>query len=74
MIRGLGTETVCQITSGDRHSVALTKGGQLFAWGDNSSGQLGLGKLTDDKVTTPQVRNYENSLQINDFLPFLSFS
>ncbi len=55
MIRGLGAETVAQISSGDRHSVALTKGGQLFAWGDNSFGQLGVGRAAGDKVVAPQV-------------------
>ncbi len=44
-----------QISSGDRHSMALTKGGQVFAWGDHTFGQLGFGKLPVDKVYTPQV-------------------
>jgi alpha-tubulin suppressor-like RCC1 family protein len=46
---------VVQISSGDRHSMALTKGGQVFAWGDHTFGQLGFGKLPVDKVYTPQV-------------------
>ncbi|KAJ5594801.1 uncharacterized protein N7459_001009 [Penicillium hispanicum] len=33
---------VTQIASGDYHSLALTKDGHLFAWGDNSFGQLGV--------------------------------
>ena len=55
LIRGLGTLTVAQVASGDRHSLALTKGGQLFSWGDNSFGQLGVGKIASDKTPTPQV-------------------
>ena len=55
IIRGLGTEIVVQIASGDHHSLALTKGGQVFAWGDYTFGQLGFGKLPVDKVNTPQV-------------------
>ena len=55
MIRGLGTEIVVQIAAGDRHSLALTKGGQLFIWGDNSFGQLGIGKGNGNKANTPQV-------------------
>ncbi|XP_031427169.2 probable E3 ubiquitin-protein ligase HERC3, partial [Clupea harengus] len=35
---------IVQIACGDHHSVALTKDGQLFTWGQNSNGQLGLGK------------------------------
>jgi alpha-tubulin suppressor-like RCC1 family protein len=56
MIRGLGAETVAQIASGDRHSLALTKGGQLFAWGDNTFGQLGVGKAAGLQVSSPTVR------------------
>ena len=33
---------VTQIASGDYHSLALTKDGRLFSWGDNSFGQLGV--------------------------------
>ena len=55
LIRGLGTETVAQVASGDRHSLALTKGGQLYTWGDHSFGQLGVGKISSDKTPTPQV-------------------
>jgi E3 ubiquitin-protein ligase HERC4 len=55
MIRGLGTEIVVQIAAGDRHSMALTKAGQLFVWGDNQFGQLGIGKVNGNKADTPQV-------------------
>jgi alpha-tubulin suppressor-like RCC1 family protein len=56
MIRGLGTVVVAQIGCGDRHSVALTKAGQLFAWGDNSFGQLGIGKAAgNQKAAIPKV-------------------
>lgn len=36
--------TVIQVACGNSHSLALTKGGQVFSWGFNSHGQLGLGK------------------------------
>ncbi|KAG9275616.1 putative E3 ubiquitin-protein ligase HERC6 [Astyanax mexicanus] len=35
---------VVQIACGNIHSLALTKGGEVFSWGQNSYGQLGLGK------------------------------
>ncbi|KAF5898052.1 putative E3 ubiquitin-protein ligase HERC3, partial [Clarias magur] len=35
---------IAQVACGNYHTVALTKDGQLFTWGQNSSGQLGLGK------------------------------
>ncbi|KAF7720109.1 Uncharacterized protein PECH_001224 [Penicillium ucsense] len=33
---------VSKISAGDYHSLALTKDGRVFAWGDNSFGQLGV--------------------------------
>ncbi|KAM8893194.1 LOW QUALITY PROTEIN: putative E3 ubiquitin-protein ligase HERC3 [Spinachia spinachia] len=35
---------VSQVACGSQHSVALTKGGQVYTWGRNSRGQLGLGR------------------------------
>nr|XP_020455771.1 probable E3 ubiquitin-protein ligase HERC6 isoform X2 [Monopterus albus] len=35
---------VVQVACGNAHSLALTKGGDVFSWGLNSHGQLGLGK------------------------------
>ena len=32
---------VVAVAAGDRHSVALTKLGEVYCWGDNKSGQLG---------------------------------
>ncbi|XP_054447724.1 E3 ISG15--protein ligase HERC5 [Pteronotus mesoamericanus] len=45
---------IIQITCGDYHSLALSKGGELFAWGQNLHGQLGLGKVFDS-TPTPQI-------------------
>ncbi|MCJ8730258.1 hypothetical protein PDJAM_G00182160 [Pangasius djambal] len=38
---------VVQVACGDFHSLALTKGGEVFSWGQNKYGQLGLGKSVD---------------------------
>ncbi|KAJ8000717.1 hypothetical protein DPEC_G00183250 [Dallia pectoralis] len=35
---------VIQVACGNVHSLALTRGGEVFSWGLNSFGQLGLGK------------------------------
>jgi hypothetical protein len=59
----LPTGTVVKaITAGDSHSLALTGGGQVLAWGANADGELGNGTFTGSKVpvqvtlpTTPSV-------------------
>ncbi|KAL2098052.1 hypothetical protein ACEWY4_007259 [Coilia grayii] len=35
---------IAQVVCGNQHSLALCTDGQLFTWGQNSNGQLGLGK------------------------------
>ena len=42
-IRVLKGEHVIDLSCGDKHSAALTSGGDVFTWGDGSLGQLGLG-------------------------------
>ncbi|XP_023982445.1 E3 ISG15--protein ligase HERC5 isoform X3 [Physeter macrocephalus] len=50
----LQEKNIIQITCGDYHSLALSKGGVLFAWGQNLDGQLGVGR-TFASVPTPQI-------------------
>ena len=47
---------VVAVAAGERHSLALSAGGKVFAWGDNLTGQLGLGGeyKTDGKTSTDQ--------------------
>lgn len=40
----------CHIVCGYSHCVALLKTEQLFAWGRNDSGQLGLGHYDDVSI------------------------
>ncbi|KAJ0976031.1 hypothetical protein J5N97_017996 [Dioscorea zingiberensis] len=47
------SEKVVQISAGYHHSSAITEDGDLFTWGNNSSGQLGLGRRADSIVSTP---------------------
>ncbi|XP_024138390.1 probable E3 ubiquitin-protein ligase HERC4 isoform X2 [Oryzias melastigma] len=44
---------VSQVACGSRHTVALTKEGQVYSWGQNSRGQLGLGKK-GSSISSPQ--------------------
>ncbi|XP_021252472.1 probable E3 ubiquitin-protein ligase HERC4 isoform X2 [Numida meleagris] len=43
LVKELGNHDIVQIACGDHHSVALSRGGNLFTWGQNTHGQLGLG-------------------------------
>ncbi|MBK8093331.1 MAG: hypothetical protein IPK32_15415 [Verrucomicrobiaceae bacterium] len=47
MTGALAGKTVVAVAAGYYHSLALTSDGLLFAWGKNSSGQLGNGSTTD---------------------------
>ncbi|XP_028818978.1 probable E3 ubiquitin-protein ligase HERC4 isoform X2 [Denticeps clupeoides] len=42
-IKSLSNVCIVQVACGYRHSLALAKGGQVFSWGQNKFGQLGLG-------------------------------
>jgi len=60
----VGSESITQhtvpinavpISAGYSHTVAIGKGGTVWAWGNNSSGQLGDGTTTGDKLTPVQI-------------------
>ena len=54
LVKSLATMKVVAVGAGQYHSAALTAGGQLYTWGNNSRGQLGLGR-TSDMVFTPTL-------------------
>ncbi|KAM6346600.1 putative E3 ubiquitin-protein ligase HERC4 isoform 2-T2 [Podargus strigoides] len=45
-MKELGNQDIVQIACGDRHAMALSRGGKLFTWGQNAHGQLGVGSQT----------------------------
>ncbi|XP_031608731.2 probable E3 ubiquitin-protein ligase HERC3 [Oreochromis aureus] len=49
----LRNKQVSQVTCGSQHTVVLTKDGQLYTWGQDSRGQLGLG-TNEPYVNSPQ--------------------
>lgn len=58
---------VTKISTGDYHSLALTKDGRVFAWGDNSFGQLGVDyepelPYKDAPVALPLQKLYRRGL------------
>lgn len=44
LIRGLEGHHVVSVACGWAHSIALSQSGQVWVWGSNSHGQLGLPK------------------------------
>jgi alpha-tubulin suppressor-like RCC1 family protein len=50
---GIGEAVVEQVAAGERHSMALTRTGELYSWGTGNSGQLGHGDKED--VAVPRV-------------------
>jgi len=54
---------ISQFSCGSEHNLALTRGGQIFAWGANSSFQLGTGD--DEYASTPmKIQILDMSIQI----------
>ncbi|XP_043530291.1 probable E3 ubiquitin-protein ligase HERC4 isoform X2 [Chiloscyllium plagiosum] len=43
LLKGLSDRNIIQVACGNNHSLALTKDSQIFAWGQNTYGQLGVG-------------------------------
>jgi len=44
-ITGLPSNRIVQIAAGDAHSLVLLDNGEIWSWGDNAFGQLGLGDI-----------------------------
>lgn len=54
LVKSLATKQVVQIACGQFHSLALTAGGDLYSFGSNIHGQLGLG-FDCEKVSKPTL-------------------
>ncbi|XP_063931720.1 probable E3 ubiquitin-protein ligase HERC4 isoform X2 [Zophobas morio] len=55
LIKSLAKYHVIQIAAGQRHSVALSTGGEILTWGANDFGQLGIGTVTQYESTPTEV-------------------
>ncbi|XP_068614172.1 probable E3 ubiquitin-protein ligase HERC3 [Brachionichthys hirsutus] len=49
LIKKLCDHRISQVMCGNQHCIALSRDGQLFTWGQNANGQLGLGKEEPSK-------------------------
>jgi len=60
----LGTN-VLQLTAGYSHTCALRSGGDVYCWGDNSVGQLGIGSTSSSNVPVQVADINSNAVQIS---------
>ncbi|XP_076648302.1 HECT and RLD domain containing E3 ubiquitin ligase 4 [Halictus rubicundus] len=49
MVKVLCTSTIVQVACGVKHTLALTNNGELYSWGSNNEGQLGLGSKVENE-------------------------
>ncbi len=47
-----GLPPLAAVAAGDTHTVALGRDGRVWAWGNNSRGQLGIGPVAESRVPT----------------------
>lgn len=55
LVKGVAGAHIVQIACGDKHSLALSDGGDIYVWGYNYYGQLGLGKEAGTTEPKPRV-------------------
>jgi len=70
-------DSISSIATGGVHSMAFTKSGNIFVWGYNACGQLGLGDTTNqnkphllDSSFSPKIfkASFQNSENLSNFL------
>lgn len=52
-LKSLSGKMICQIHCGDHHMLAMSTEGDLWGWGGNEYGQLGLGHVNDILLPVP---------------------
>ncbi|XP_012973177.1 probable E3 ubiquitin-protein ligase HERC6 isoform X2 [Mesocricetus auratus] len=58
-IKALDGIKIIQVSCGHYHSLALSKDGQVFSWGSNAQGQLGLGKQSGAQAKPQKVKTLQ---------------
>ncbi|XP_038127022.1 probable E3 ubiquitin-protein ligase HERC3 isoform X2 [Cyprinodon tularosa] len=57
LVKQLCDHSISQVMCGNQHCIALSRDGQLFTWGQNTNGQLGLGKGEPSKLTPHPLKS-----------------
>ncbi len=58
----LKDELIKEITCGHAHTLAINQFGQMYSWGHNDSGQLGLGEGVPEIVRKPVLNSKINNV------------
>ncbi|CAK8579014.1 unnamed protein product [Lathyrus sativus] len=61
-VQALSDKFISQVSGGWRHSMALTSSGQLFGWGWNKFGQIGIGNNFD--CCSPMLVNFPHAQKV----------
>uniref|UniRef100_A0A3Q2ZM27 HECT and RLD domain containing E3 ubiquitin protein ligase 3 n=1 Tax=Kryptolebias marmoratus TaxID=37003 RepID=A0A3Q2ZM27_KRYMA len=57
LVKRLCDHSISQVMCGNQHCMALSRDGQLFTWGQNTNGQLGLGKGEPSKLSPHPLKS-----------------
>lgn len=65
-VDSLSNQVIKDVSCGLFHSLALNEWGQIFAWGQNNHGQLGIARQSGDEtyVSTPKMVKTLATLQV----------
>ncbi|XP_069684156.1 X-linked retinitis pigmentosa GTPase regulator-like [Periplaneta americana] len=64
-VKSLKPEKAVHIACGRAHTLVSTESGKLFAWGNNSDGQLGVGDIADRAAPTRVVGIHSDIAQLS---------
>jgi len=65
-VNGLPSNRIIQMAAGDAHSMVLLDNGEIWAWGDNSFGQLGIGNAVSAMIPTQVIQ--ENGTPLSNII------
>jgi len=63
-VQALGLPKAIAVSAGLAHTVAIAQDGSVWAWGDNSSGELGFG-FTDNRSTSQLITTLGNVVAVS---------
>ena len=69
LVKGLEDAEIREVQLSDYNSAAITIGGALYMWGDNSNGQLGIGSKDNRSTVAKRVEGLKNvkTVSINSY-------